>query len=73
MAAAGLSTAYALSKASGGAIPITTAHRLVTAKDRPKRIDLDTLEALCAVLDCAPGELFEREATSPRRRKPTAK
>lgn len=66
----GLKTAYALAKASHGTIPITTANRLVVAQGRPKRIDLETLEALCAVLDVDPGELFEREpkAKAARRR-----
>ena len=61
MEARGLTTAYALAKASGGAIPITTANRLVVAKGRPKRIDMDTLAALCVLLDCDPGDLLERE------------
>jgi DNA-binding Xre family transcriptional regulator len=71
MTARGIPTAYALAKASHGAIPITTANRLVVAKHRPKRIDMETLEALCAVLDVEPGELFERE--SPKAEPPKAK
>lgn len=61
MEARGIPTAYALAKQSGGTIPITTANRLVVAKGRPKRIDMETLEALCDLLQCEPGELFERE------------
>lgn len=49
MADRGLATAYALERFSKGALPITTATRLVNAKDRPKRIDLETLQILCEV------------------------
>lgn len=66
MRARGIPTAYALAKASKGAIPITTANRLVVAKEHPKRIDMDTLEALCAVLNVTPGELFEQDTPSPK-------
>lgn len=30
--------------------------------NKAKRIDLDTIDALCRVLECEPGELFVREA-----------
>lgn len=66
MRARGIPTAYALTKASKGAIPITTAHRLVTADGHPKRVDLATLDVLCDVLEVSPGELFERD--KPRKR-----
>jgi len=58
----GLKNAYQLAKASGGRIPMTSAYRLVESKGRPGRIDLDTLQALCDVFDCDPGELLERES-----------
>ena len=29
--------------------------------NKARRIDLDTIDTLCNVLDCAPGELFERK------------
>jgi DNA-binding Xre family transcriptional regulator len=61
MAERGVRTAYALAKASRGAIPITTAARLVEANGRPKRIDLATLDALCDVFGVGPGDLLERE------------
>ena len=31
------------------------------AQNRTTRVDLATLDALCAVLNCAPGDLLERE------------
>jgi len=64
MAARGIKTAYALSTRSRGALPISTAHRLVKADGHPDRIDLATLDVLCDVLDVPPTELFERD---PRR------
>lgn len=66
MAARGLRTAYALMKASNGSIPMTTANRLVLAKERPKRIDMDTLDALCDLFGIEPGELFERDTPAPK-------
>jgi len=67
MQRAGFRTAYQLAKASGGSIPITTAHRLVTSKGRPKRVDLATLDALCDVLGADASELLERDK-KPRHR-----
>lgn len=66
MAAKGIGTAYALSKASKGALTITTAQRLIDAAGHPKRIALETLDTLCDVLDVSPAELFERD--KPKRR-----
>lgn len=61
MAAQKLRTAYALAKASKGAIPISTAHRLVEAEGKPDRIDMRTLDALCDTLKCKPSELLARD------------
>jgi DNA-binding Xre family transcriptional regulator len=60
-------TPYALTKASGGRIGMSTAHRLVQQKGRLKRFDRAVLEVLCDVLDVEPGELFEREQRSTRK------
>jgi len=51
-------TAYALAKASRGALNHTTAQRLI---DGPKRVDLATLDVLCDVFGVEPGELWERD------------
>lgn len=56
-----LRTAYALAKASNGAISITTAARLVDADNPPARVDLRTLEVLCDIFGVGPGELLERD------------
>lgn len=53
-------TAYALSKASKGAIPVSTATRLLDQESPPKRIDFTTLDTLCDVLNIGPGELLKR-------------
>ena len=61
-----LATAYALEKASrekASRIPMSTAHRLVTTKGKPERVDLRTLDALCIVFGCEPGDLWERDTT----------
>jgi DNA-binding Xre family transcriptional regulator len=55
-----LTTAYALAKASGGAIPVTTAHRLLNEKRPPARVDFKTLDAICDTLKCKPSELLAR-------------
>ena len=33
------------------------------AKNRTTRVDLETIDAICAALDVDPGELFERSRT----------
>lgn len=60
----GLETAYSLAKASRGAIPISTAQRLVSGA--MKRIDFGTLDVLCDVLDADPSELLERDKARKR-------
>jgi DNA-binding Xre family transcriptional regulator len=55
-------TAYALAKASKGAINQTTAGRLIAG---PRRVDLTTLDVLCTVFDVTPPELWERDRTPP--------
>jgi DNA-binding Xre family transcriptional regulator len=60
----GLKGAYALAKASRGAIPISTAQRLVAGA--MKRIDFGTLDVLCDVLDADPSELLERDKAKRR-------
>lgn len=72
MEGAKLPTAYALSRASDGAIPMATASRLVkdVKEGRAKRIDFDTLDALCATLKCKPNDLFELDSQAkPAKRK----
>jgi DNA-binding Xre family transcriptional regulator len=56
-----MKSAYALMKASKGALTITTAVRLVEANGRPKRLDMATLDTLCDIFDVGPGELLERD------------
>lgn len=51
-------SAYALAKQSG--LGFGTVYRLARADGRFSRIEAKTLDAICAVLDVAPGELFER-------------
>ena len=41
-------------------------HRLVT--QRPERLNLDVLAALCEILACSPAELIELQAPTRRRR-----
>lgn len=74
MEAHGLHNAYALMRASKGELTITTAARLVKADGKPKRIDMETLDALCRLFGVENmNDLFERDdvpATSqPRKRK----
>lgn len=59
-------SAYALAKNSAGRISMSTAYRLVKMKGRVQNFDADMLEALCDVLECEPGDLFQRDT---RRRK----
>ena len=61
MAARGLKTAYSLERYAKGALTMSSAHRLVKAAGKPKRVDLATLDALCDVFGVEPGELWERD------------
>ena len=54
----GITTAYGLSKATGSAIPISTAARLIDTEHPPTRIDFRVLEVLCKALDATPNELL---------------
>ena len=51
-------SAYALAKASGGRLSLSAAARL--ARDEWKCLPREVLDALCDVLNVAPGELFQR-------------
>jgi DNA-binding Xre family transcriptional regulator len=53
-------TPYALAKASGGRISMSTAYRLARLRGRLETFDRDVLDALCDVLQVEPGELLER-------------
>lgn len=57
-------TAYALEKASGGRMSMSTAYRICRLKGRLDSFDAVHLDALCDALKVEPGELFEREAKS---------
>lgn len=50
-------TAYRLAQESGLTVP--AAYRLASADSTLRRLDLDTLDVLCRVLDVTPGELLE--------------
>jgi DNA-binding Xre family transcriptional regulator len=54
-------TAYAVAKASGGRIKMTTIYRLTGNGGRVANFDGELLEALCDVFGVQPGELLERE------------
>jgi DNA-binding Xre family transcriptional regulator len=68
MEARKIPTAYALAKASNGALSMTNAHRLVNSEGNAGRVDLHTLEVLCDVFDVGPGELLERDKPAKRGR-----
>lgn len=51
-------TGYALHKASGGRISLSTAYRLAKGEERALRTDM--VDALCDVLECEPGDLYHR-------------
>jgi DNA-binding Xre family transcriptional regulator len=51
-------TPYALAKASG--LAFGTVYRMCRKDGRFGRIEAKTLDKICAVLDCEPGDLFER-------------
>lgn len=38
------------------------------SRNRTVRVDLSTIDAICAALDCEPGDLFERESKKRRAR-----
>ena len=54
-------TAYAVAKASGNRIDMSTLYRIVRQKGRVQFFAADLLEALCDVFNVTPGELLERE------------
>jgi putative transcriptional regulator len=49
-------TAYRLAQESG--LPIQTAYRLARSDAAPRRLSLESLDALCRALDCQPGDLL---------------
>ena len=51
-------SAYQLAKKAG--LSLTTIYRLTRKDGRFERIEADTLDKICKVLDCQPGNLFER-------------
>ena len=51
-------TAYQLAKAAG--LSLSTVYRLTRKDGRFARIEAQTLDKICGVLRCEPGELFER-------------
>ena len=55
-------TPYALAKASGGRIAMSTAYRIVQLRGKLETFDANMLEALCDVLEVEPSELFERSS-----------
>lgn len=63
-------TPYALAKASGGRISMSTAHRLMQLRGRLQMFNGIVLEALCDVLKVEPGELLERTRETKRARRP---
>ena len=61
-------TAYTLAQRSRGRISPSTLYRLVRSRGRVRYLDGDLLDALCDVLDLAPGDLLEREPKPKRAR-----
>jgi DNA-binding Xre family transcriptional regulator len=63
-------TAYAVAKASGDRISLSTIYRLCRDEGKVANFDGELMEALCDVFGVRPGELLEREAegTSAKRR-----
>ncbi|MBA3342035.1 MAG: helix-turn-helix transcriptional regulator [Gemmatimonadaceae bacterium] len=59
-------TPYAVAKASGGRISLSTIYRLSRRKGVVESFDAELLEALCDVLGCTPGDLLERAPKSRR-------
>ena len=62
-AAAGMGNALALSRQSG--LAYAMCHKLWN--DQQTRIDLTTIDRLCEVLGCSPGDLLIRETPGPAR------
>lgn len=52
-------TAYALAKAAG--LSFSTIYRLTRKDGEFGRVEARTIEKLCRVLECQPGDLFERD------------
>lgn len=57
-------TAYALSRASGDRISMSTAYRLMRMQGRVQFVDMQLLDSLCDTLRVGPAELFDREETA---------
>jgi DNA-binding Xre family transcriptional regulator len=66
-------TAYAVAKASGDRISLSTIYRLNRHRGRVASFDAELLEALCDVFGVGPAALLEREGEDgkARRRKRT--
>lgn len=60
-------TTYRLAKESGIKLPV--AYRLMDPDGGFRRIDLETLEALCRTFDLQPGEFLEWVPDKPKRGK----
>lgn len=60
---------YRLSQLSGGRVSMSTAYRLNRMQGRVHTFDADLVDALCDALQVEPGELFEREAKRPARKR----
>jgi len=50
-------------------IGITEANLSLLKSGKVKGVRFDTLDAICAALDCQPGDLLEHRADPPRRRR----
>jgi DNA-binding Xre family transcriptional regulator len=59
-------TAHAVAKRSKGRIDSSTLYRIVRARGAMEYFHGPLMEALCDVLDVAPGDLLERDATAER-------
>ena len=64
-------TRYALAKATG--LSLTTVYRLARPDGTFRRLEAATIDALCAALDCGPGELLTRPDCGSAPRKPGRK
>lgn len=62
---------YRFSRNSGGRVSLSTAYRLRRENGKLHTYKSDLLDALCDVLNVAPGELWEREPDAPA--KPAAR
>ena len=65
-------TAYAVAKASGDRISLTTIYRLNRNRGRVANFDGELLEALCDVFGVGPAALLEREGKATKRRRRSA-